>query len=313
MKKKWKTMGIVFVMAIMLVFSNHNIVSAATTDNVLVANVITDEALFNAVCKAYNTAKGESKTKTNFRYADLRSLDGILDLSGATSVKEIPEKAFDNCNFTKVVLPNSVTTIGANAFQDCSSLEEINLTDNITKLGEQAFTNCEKLTTFNSNNTLPKKLTSVGNNVFANDKALKSIILSLQGNNPNVFESATGIFQNCTALEKITIGSGVAKIPVSAFVNAGTSEGNTGVVVTFSKDFVQVLASAFEGVTFAKDSTIDFSQCNALAGIGARAFYKSKNLTKVILPKTTSNNGGVTLGAAAFAKRVFIVLFVHFP
>ena len=122
MKKRWKTMGIVFVMAIMLVFSNHNIVSAATTDNVLVANVITDEALFNAVCKAYNTAKGENKTKTNFRYADLRSLDGTLDLSGATSVKEIPEKAFDNCNFTKVVLPNSVTTIGANAFQDCSGI-----------------------------------------------------------------------------------------------------------------------------------------------------------------------------------------------
>ncbi|MEI3081114.1 leucine-rich repeat protein [Paraprevotella clara] len=36
-------------------------------------------------------------------------------------------------------IPGSVTTIGSNAFYDCTSLTDINIPNSVTSIGEQAF------------------------------------------------------------------------------------------------------------------------------------------------------------------------------
>ena len=57
----------------------------------------------------------------------------------------IPENTFSGMNkLKKVVLPETVKSIGKNAFKGCKGLEEINLPENI-KCDKKAFKDCKKL------------------------------------------------------------------------------------------------------------------------------------------------------------------------
>ena len=47
--------------------------------------------------------------------------------------------------FTNLVLPDSITTIGAYAFQECYSIKEVTISNNITEIGMMAFYYCVNL------------------------------------------------------------------------------------------------------------------------------------------------------------------------
>ena len=62
-------------------------------------------------------------------------MEDILKLSedGKTLIK-----VYDK-NITHVTIPNRVTTIGNEAFAECSALLSINIPNSITKIGDSAF------------------------------------------------------------------------------------------------------------------------------------------------------------------------------
>ena len=63
------------------------------------------------------------------------------------SVTTIGENAFDDCTSLKsVTIPDGVTTIGGGAFRGCTSLTSINIPDSVTYIEEGAFRGCGKLT-----------------------------------------------------------------------------------------------------------------------------------------------------------------------
>lgn len=49
-------------------------------------------------------------------------------------------------NLKKVIIPDSVTTIGAGAFSDCSSLTSVIIGNGVMTIGEEAFYGCGSLT-----------------------------------------------------------------------------------------------------------------------------------------------------------------------
>lgn len=61
-----------------------------------------------------------------------------------------------------ITLPDSITSIGKQAFYYCSSLKSITIPDGVTSIGDYSFCLCSSLKSI----TIPSKITEIGNSAF---------------------------------------------------------------------------------------------------------------------------------------------------
>jgi len=86
---------------------------------------------------------------------------------------------FNNSGISELTIPNSVTSIGSNAFRGAGNLTRIYLTNSISYIGNRAFagtSNLERIYTDNIQNRLPANLMHIGDNLF-NTSGIRSIII----------------------------------------------------------------------------------------------------------------------------------------
>lgn len=117
---------------------------------------ITDKTLTAEQLKEIGTTIETVANKSNY-YAFFS-----LDLSSATEVTEIPEEAFSTCRLRRLILPDSLETIGIGAF-GYNRFEEIVIPDNVKTIEDGGFEYCSNLKTI----TLPASLVSIGASAFA--------------------------------------------------------------------------------------------------------------------------------------------------
>ena len=88
------------------------------------------------------------------------------------SVTSIGENAFFGCeSLTSITIPNSVTEIGYSAFKCCSALTSITIPDSVTEIGWGAFKGCSALSSI----TIPDSVTEIGWDAFSGNDALTAI------------------------------------------------------------------------------------------------------------------------------------------
>ncbi len=74
---------------------------------------------------------------------------------------------------TKLVIPDSVTSIGRCAFNGCARLASITIPNSVTSIGADAFSYCTGLTSI----TIPNSVTSIGAYAFSGCKGLTSLTI----------------------------------------------------------------------------------------------------------------------------------------
>ena len=135
------------------------------------------------------------------------------------------------CKITSIQIPNNVTSIGRDAFQNCELLKEVKMPDDIVCVDTGTFTGCRSLESI----TLPRKLQEIKFAAFTTCSGLKSIeipnqVFRIEGfafqNNKSLKTVITShglkeiyyyTFSYCDSLQTVVLGDNVEKIGCNAF------------------------------------------------------------------------------------------------
>ena len=125
-------------------------------------------------------------------------------------VTKIGNYAFDNSNFVSVKLPNSVQSVGEQAFAWSKSLKSIEFGTGLKVIGPDAFNDCAVL----ENVTLPDGLEEIKYGAFIGCNALTHVVIP-----DSVTKLGGSVFMHCFGIETLVIGSGVTTIPEHLLYN----------------------------------------------------------------------------------------------
>ena len=124
-------------------------------------------------------------------------------------IKIIGKDLLSNVLAEKIILPNTITSIGDRAFKSNQILDEIEIPDSVTSIGVSAFEKCYSLKTV----TLSNKLRVLNNNLFLDDYSLYEI-----KNSNCIEEIRSNVFEN-TIIEKIDLADDI-KLAEASFANS---------------------------------------------------------------------------------------------
>ena len=188
----------------------------------------------------------------------------LVNLKISGSLVKIPEHAFDGCNISSLILPNSVETIsdyaftnnvgmksanigtavkiiGNNAFSGCTVLADITLGTSLQSIGNEAFMSVGSLATSWKSLIFPESLTSIGNKAFygsgLTDITIPNKVSSLGescfAENKNLQTVFVGrgcqilpknIFSGCSSLKQVQLSAGLLTIDDAVFANCTAIE-----------------------------------------------------------------------------------------
>ena len=283
---------------------------------------------------------GAPATTTTFTYTATEKetrFDTFAKFTGATAVKshefadgagtvvyegtvtEIQGDAFravggSNNNLTSITIPESVTSLAANAlrkstalttvnfagtptlttignyvFASCSALANITLPASVTTIGGQAFSDCKALTTFD----VPEGVTSIGGQAFGGCTNLTAINFT---GTPTLTSIGGSAFYNCSKLTTITLPESLTTIGNDVFNGAGVTS------IFIPKN----VSDVGEGLSYGCETA-------SLSVDPDNAKYDSRNNCNAVIETATNKlvagcqntvipDGIVTLGTFAFAQ-----------
>jgi len=182
------------------------------------------------------------------------------EIKGKT-VKGIANRGFcaeyNNSAITSIELPESIRTIGYNAFEGCTNLERIVIPEGVEIIERCAFRGCTSLVEV----VLPQTLKKIDSSAFGNCTSLKEIEI------PNGVQELDG-FDGCSSLVKVVIPEGVKKIENNAFEDCTSL-----VEISLPKSVSEIGDYAFEDCK----NLISITISNVYCEIGNKVFdYCSK-------------------------------------
>lgn len=153
------------------------------------------------------------------RSGDYQIVGGVVKkYTGSDSVIALPQgvtaigdNAFEDTKIAEIFLPEGVRTIGANAFNGCFSLKKVSLPDSLQRIGESAFQTCPALQEI----TIPGGVSEVSDYLFFGCDSLHSITLR-----EGVRAIRRRSFWRLKSLKTLTVPDSLSKIASGTYDNA---------------------------------------------------------------------------------------------
>lgn len=237
------------------------------------------------------TYRGSSNADYANEYSGKVVIPATVTYNNKTlNVTSIGGEAFMNCTeLTDVVMPNSVVTIGSEAFSGCTGLVSIDIPEGVTQIHTKAFWHCTNLALV----SIPESVSLIGRSAFGQtpfyiNKAdgviyLGRVLYEYKGEVPqnlfikvpdNIVSISDYAFQNRKGLAAITFPESLERIGYSAF------DGCTGLTeITIPKHVTLIDTYAFKDCHSLM--TVNYNAVDCSKELGDDIFKSCGSLTEV--------------------------------
>ena len=285
---------------------SSNLMTVDESGAVAGADALVDiEGPYTLIIPRYlNGVKASTIKKTGFYYSGWDKDYQFDKLILPNTLTSIGENAFTSCgNLAEVEIPSSVVSIDNGSFADCISLSTINIPEGVKTIGKNAFAHCGVLSEIN----LPSSLTIIGEFSFSScgfvsftlpkqftvvpkgmlSSCIKLTTIIFEG---NITEIGAQAFASCDALTSFTVPDTVTTIGAQAFDNCNNLE---TVTLPSNANFTEVSDYLFNGCDKLTSITIP----NSVTRIGNNAFIACRSLHSITIPEKVT-----TIGENAFSS-----------
>ena len=257
--------------------------------NAFEGNYNLKEVILSKSVKEVTGATFEGTNLTNIKVDEANENYSNYNNDGALYNKDISKiivypRGKDETTFT---IPNSVTTIGYEAFVNCNKLIEIIIPKGVTTIEDKAFY-CAGL----ENISIPESVTTIGKNVFENCNKLTEV--TIPGTVKTIDDETFG---SCRGLKKVILSKGVEVIGKNAFYNC---DALTGVIIP--RSVTTIGEYAFSNCTGLTEITIPES----VTTIKKFAFSSCNGLTEIVIPETITTIENCAFALSSKLNKIFI-------
>ena len=239
--------------------------------------------LFVAICATslvWADESGNCGDNVNYTFEEST---GTLTISGTGAMDDYDygsDTPWSDLLITKIVIGNGVTTIGNNAFAQCTSLTDLEISNSVTKIGDYAFENSGLPEVF-----IPKSVEFIGQNPFRYC-SLNSEGIVVEDGNPWYYSDGNCLVEKLYEetvvaschYHEVDIPDGVTCIGREAFVGCHYMAS-----VTIPSSVTSIAYRAFSGCSALKSIIIPQN----VTVIGPEAFSGCYHLTSVMIEAKT--------------------------
>ena len=183
-----------------------------------------------------------------------------------------------------ITIKSGSTSLADDMFNGFTAISSVTFEDTVTKIGARAFQDCESLTSFDDLD----KVLIVGDNAFAGS-GLQSITIPSNG-----IELGDGVFAGCRSLSELkfavpseTSSLNINEIPDETFMDTIITD------IVLPDSVTKIGSKAFSGILTLNEFTIN--ETSSLVEIGDNAFEGCSNFKELLIPENVE-----TIGKEAF-------------
>ena len=213
-------------------------------------------------------------------------LTGVKNIALGNTISRIGIAAFRGCGIYTLSLPDSLTRIRANAFENCDSLFSVFIPASVTDIQGGAFADCNVLSHFS---------VSEDNSLYC---AIDDVLFSNNGKSLIAFPEGKGNTAPAEGVAYYSIPDGTTCIETSAFMGNASLQS-----VDFPAGLLEIGNNAFAGCTNLQSANLPSS----VEWIGSYAFEGCINLLHIGLPE------GITTAPRGMCRNCFSLHSVSLP
>ena len=238
--------------------------------------------------KMFGVEEKEDGTLKVYSYKSMNEVVEFPSMIGKKIVSEIGGKhynAFDwgNSKVTKVIIPDTITTIQSKTFKNCDALIEVVFPDTeieFSYCGDSMFEGCKSLVSI----SIPRGVDAIGQYMFLGCKSLETVtipdtVIKINGDNQDY-----ATFGNCLSLKKIELPESITSIGNYIFKNCPvlTSINIPANVQTIGKCIVDESVGLYNNESNWEDGILYIDNCVLSSKKSISGICKIKDGTRIV-------------------------------